>query len=182
VLLLRDVVGLAAAEVASLLETSVASVTSALQRARVTMRRRFPDGERDAPSAALDDGLQRALLERYVRAWEEGDLRALVALLREDVVVSMPPDALWFRGRDAFARFAAATILAEGTPGHVRLLPVAANGQPAFALYQRDHESGEHRALAIMVLTLDGDRVAEITGFMDPSAFPRFGVEPALRD
>jgi RNA polymerase sigma-70 factor (ECF subfamily) len=94
----------------------------------------------------------------------------------------MPPDTLWFSGRDSFASFVAATILAGDARGRVRLLPAAANGQPTFALYQRGEEEGVYRALGIMVLALANDRVAEITGFMDPSLFPRFGVEPVLRD
>jgi RNA polymerase sigma-70 factor (ECF subfamily) len=137
-LLLRDVVGWSAADVAALLETSSASVTSALQRARERLRGRLPNGGSGAFWVSPNDEAQRALLERYVRAWEEADLSALVALLRDDVVVSMPPDTLWFSGRETLASFLAATILSGEARGRVRLLPAAANRQPGFAMYQRD--------------------------------------------
>jgi len=140
------------------------------------------------PRRPLDDGLQRAP-PRALRSRLGGGrpARALVALLKEDVVVSMPPDrASGFRGRDAFASFVAATILAEGAPGRIRLLPVAANGQPAFALYQQDHASGRaSRAWRSWCSHSTATASPRSPGFMDPSVLPplrRRTGPPRLRE
>lgn len=173
VLILRDVLGWSAAAAAQVTGGSVASVNSALQRARDSVRKRFPKGEPGRLSAH-DDPSTKSLLERYVRAWEEGNIEALVALLTTDVVVTMPPDALWFNDRDTFGAFLASTILAGDARGTIRLRPIHANGQPAFGFYQRDGETA--RPLAIMVLTIEGGRIAAITGFMNSRLFSRFGI------
>ncbi|HEY6003968.1 MAG TPA: nuclear transport factor 2 family protein, partial [Anaeromyxobacter sp.] len=167
-----DVLGHAAAEAAGMLETSVAAVNGALRRARATLDAELPRG---APGLDRSDGTELELLARYVRAWEAGDAGAIAALLREDAILSMPPDVLWFRGREAIAAYLARGPLAGDPRGRFRLLPLGANAQPAFALYHRA-EDGVHRALAIMVLALRGGAVAEITGFLDGRLFPRFGV------
>jgi len=175
-LLMCDVLGYGAAEAAELLGTSVAAVNSALQRARAAVEAALPSGalELDPPDAA-----QARLLVRYVRAWHEGDGPAIAALLREDAVMSMPPDTLWFRGRDAIAAYLAAGPLAGDARDRFRLVPLAANAQPAFALHLRD--DGLHRALAIMVLAVRRGEVAGITGVLDARLFARFGIPAVLR-
>lgn len=177
VLLLRDVLGWPATETARLLDTSVASVNSALQRARATLEKQFPAGRPSAQPAP--DGRQRTLLERYVRAWEDADLDGFVALLREDAVLSMPPWQEWYLGREAIrAFFAWAWRSACGGP--FRLIPTAANRQPAFAQYSGDREGPECRAHALQLLTLQDDAIAVLTFFVDPRLFATFGLPAVL--
>jgi RNA polymerase sigma-70 factor (TIGR02960 family) len=179
VLLLRDVLGFAAIEVAELLEASPASVNSALQRARATLDRRHADGRLGVGRTAPPGDVERSLVERYADAWESVDVARLVALLREDVLMTMPPAPLLFRGRQAIGDFFL-TVPAGGALDEIRLLPTRANRQPALAGYVLDREAGVYRAYGIMVLTLDRDAIAEITGFSDPSLFPLFGLPPEL--
>jgi RNA polymerase sigma-70 factor (ECF subfamily) len=128
--------------------------------------------------------VERELLARYVRAWEAGDLAALVALLRDDALLTMPPVPEWYRGRKGIAGFLAAEWPALGP---FRLLPTGANGQPAFGLYGPDDTGGSFRPLAVQVLRLRAGLIAEIVGFIEPSTFgyvgtdlfPRFGLPPA---
>jgi RNA polymerase sigma-70 factor (ECF subfamily) len=167
VLLLRDVLGWSAAEVAGLLEVSVVSVNSSLQRARATLSKRAPT--RDPTPAAVE----RSLLDRYVRAWNEADVDALVALLKEDATLTMPPVPSWFRGRAAIAAFLSTTPFGEEWRGRLRVVPTGANGQPACAVYERA-EDGVDRPFAVMVLTLDGGSIAAITGFTERRLFPLF--------
>jgi RNA polymerase sigma-70 factor, ECF subfamily len=159
VLLLRDVLGWSAAESGQLLDASTASVNSALQRARGTLARRGVGPDAPPP----EDG-GRDLLDRYVRAWETDDLDGLVALLREDAVLSMPPWPQWYAGRAAIARFLAWVRRA----GPFRLVPIGANRQPAFAVYTAGHPH------AIQVLTVRGGAVAAITTFRDARLFDGF--------
>jgi RNA polymerase sigma-70 factor (ECF subfamily) len=177
VLLLRDVLGWSAGETAGLLGASVPSVNSALQRARATLARRFPAG-RPGVQPAPDAG-QRALLERYVRAWEGADPDGLVALLREDAVLSMPPYAQWYRGRAAIRAFLA---WAWGPPGSGpgRLVPTAANGQPAFAEYGRGRHGPAGAAHAIWLPAPRDGAIAALTGFVDPRLFAAFGLPAVL--
>ncbi len=172
VLLLRDVLGFSAREVAEQLDTTVASVNSALQRARRAADERLPARSQQTTLRALGDEGVRALVERYMEAWERGDVEAIAALLAEDATFAMPPFARWWRGRDVIAAFAA-------EPVH-RYLPAQANGQPANASYRWDPESGAYVAEALEVLTLDGALVKEMTAFMTPAVFPRFGLPGAL--
>jgi len=177
VLLLRDVLGMSAAETATLLETSVASANSALQRARVTLAKRFPAG-RPVAQPSPDDR-QRALLERYVQVWEGADLDGLVALLREDAVLSMPPYRHWYVGSEAIRRFLAwAWNVTEGR--RVRLIPTAANRQPAFAQYLYSPAASTWQAHAIWLLTLQEQAVAVMTGFIDARQFSSLGLPPTL--
>jgi RNA polymerase sigma-70 factor (ECF subfamily) len=177
ILLLRDVLGWSAAETAALLDVSTTSVNSALQRARATLARRFPGG-RPAAQPAPDER-QRALLERYVHAWEGADLDGFVALLREDAVLSMPPYRQWYRGRAAIRTFFSWTWPRVGDgPSH--LVPTAANRQPAFAHYLRNPDWQEWRAHAIWLPTLQDDAIAVLTGFIDPRLFAAFGLPMAL--
>jgi RNA polymerase sigma-70 factor (TIGR02960 family) len=179
VLLLRDVLGFAASEVAELVDSSAASVNSALQRARTTLEKRQADGRLDLARTPTPDHVQRSLVRRYVEAWQSVDIDGLVKLLREDAVMTMPPEPLLFRGRRAIGDFFA-SVPAGGALDEIRLLPTRANRQPAVAGYLLDREAGIHRAYGLMVLTLDGDAIAEITGFADPTLFALFGLPTKL--
>jgi RNA polymerase sigma-70 factor (ECF subfamily) len=174
VFILRDVLGWRAAEVASLLDASVIAVNSALQRAREQVRALSirPEDARE-PAVRADQGL----VDRYVKAIEEADASALVALLAEDATFEMPPIPAWFRGRSAIGRFFETRILTS--TGKFTLLKVTANGQPAFAVYHRAGD-GTGRAHGIQVLTTAGSRITGITAFLDPSLFPLFGQPPVL--
>jgi len=172
VLLLRDVLGWSAAETAGLLDASVAAVNSALQRGRATMERRFPAGQ---PTAQPEtDERDRELLDRYVRAWEDDDLDELLALLREDAVLSMPPSPMWYRGRDSIATFVG--WLRHRKSRH-RLVPTGANGQPAFLVYRLGGGEGaeEWHPHAVQVLTLREGQIAALTNFLDPHLVEAFG-------
>jgi RNA polymerase sigma-70 factor (ECF subfamily) len=181
VLILRDVLGWRAAEVAGLLGTSVPAVNSALQRAREHLEVARPaEDEIGEP----DTRAERDLVGRYAAAFENADMAGLVALLREDAVLEMPPLPGWFRGRAAVARFLGTRVMrlpcaAAGgpprPPGEFKMVPTAANGQPAFAAYLRD-QAGVYRAHAIQVLTPSGPGLARIVSFNDPRLFEMFGL------
>jgi RNA polymerase sigma-70 factor (ECF subfamily) len=173
VLLLRDVLGWSAAETAQLLDSSVASVNSALQRARATLERHTP------AEVATPELAERDLLERYVQTWETNDMDALAALLREDAVLRMPPWPQWYRGRQAIRDF---FVWIGKQRGHAawRVVRTGANGQPAFAHYVRIADADEFVAHNIQILTLDGDVIGVLTAFRDPELFAKFGLPPAL--
>jgi RNA polymerase sigma-70 factor (ECF subfamily) len=177
VLLLRDVLGWSAAETGRLLYTSVASVNSALQRAHAALEKRLPAGPLVA--RPLPDDRQRALLERYVRTWENADLDGFVALLLEDAVFSMPPRQEWYRGRQAIRVF---FDWAWKWYGGFRLVPTAANRQPAFALYSRNQKALDWHPHSIHVLTLQDDAIAALTMFQAPEVFAAFGFPGAPPD
>jgi RNA polymerase sigma-70 factor (ECF subfamily) len=168
VLLLADVLGWSAIEVAAVLDASVASVNSALQRARANQATR----DHDARPVAMTDEHQRNLLERYVRAWESADLERFVALLKEDAIYSMPPWREWYQGRRSIGDFFGAVWPAYRG---FRLLPVGANLQPAFALYSLGAE-GRWNAHSIQLLALDEGGVSTMTMFMQPLAQKLFAV------
>ena len=171
--LLRDVLGFSAKEVGQLLDVSSTSVHSAVRRARTRLEQRAPD--RIPPP----DDVQRSLVKRYIEAWEAIDIAALVALMREDAVMTMPPDPAVFLGRQAIADFFA-TVPAGGALDRIPLVGTSANRQPAVAAYVPDPETGVFRPYGIMVLTLDGDSIAEITGCTDPAVFPLLGLPSEL--
>lgn len=173
VLILRDVLGFEAGEVAGLLELTVSAINSLLHRARVTMTRRY----RPQPEAPPDDRV-RELLHRYVTAWESANVQGLIALLQEDARFAMPPSPAWYSGREAIAAFASAAVFAGG-PGQWRLRPARANAQPAFAVY-RVEEAGLPTAAGIQVLTIARNRIAEATTFMNPALFHRFDLPEML--
>jgi RNA polymerase sigma-70 factor, ECF subfamily len=174
VLILRDVLQWRAAEVAGLLGISTVAVNSLLQRARAHIELAAPAEDAIREPARPAD---RDLADRYAAAFENADLTELVAILREDAVLEMPPLPGWFRGRDAIAGFLGARVL--GRPGDWRMVPTAANGQPAFAAYLRDGD-GRHHAHGICVLTLTGTHVSRIVSFNDPGLFPAFGLPARL--
>lgn len=170
-LLLTEVLGWSAAEVAECLETSVPAVNSALQRARATMARR--DAARGAPAGPLTDE-QSSLLEKYVDAFHRYDVDVLVSLLREDATFSMPPYSLWLRGPDAVRLWLRGRGAAcEGS----RLVPTAACGSPAFAHYKPHPSDGGFHAWALVVLELSDDSIAAWNSFLDvETLFPLFGL------
>ena len=172
VLILRDVLRWQAAEVAELLDTSVASVNSALQRARATL------DERDLSGAAVDpiDDEQRALLERYVDAFERYDIPAFVSLLHEDAIQSMPPYELWLQGAEELGRWMLGTGIGCKD---ARLLPTWANGCPAFGNYRVSPDGGR-TPFAIQVLHVADGRVAAVHHFLYPELFPAFGLPTRL--
>jgi RNA polymerase sigma-70 factor, ECF subfamily len=178
VLILRDVLGWKASEVAELLGTTVEAANSALQRARATMKQHHRESSRvTTPAAWPADEQIASLLAKYVAAWEEADAKALVALLREDALITMPPFPLWFRGREAIRRFLDAHIFAGDGHGDLRLLATRANGAPAFATYERDGQ-GVSRPVALHVLTIEGGEIARIDDFLtnDERLFSQFGL------
>jgi RNA polymerase sigma-70 factor (ECF subfamily) len=171
-LLLTEVLGWPVAEVAESLDTSVASINSALQRARATLATRDLTGTR----APLSDA-QTALVDRYVDAFQRYDVDALTQLLQKDATLSMPPYALWLRGHEPIRAWL--TGRGAGCRGS-RLVPTAACGSPAFGQY-RPHPEGGHRPWALIVLELSGDRIAAMNSFLDTEAlFPRFGLPTEL--
>jgi RNA polymerase sigma-70 factor, ECF subfamily len=177
VLILREVLGFSAREVSESLETTVASVNSSLQRARKAVDERLPEQSQQATLRTLGDKRIRELVQAYVDAWANGDVGAVRALLAEDAVFSMPPWASWWRGRETIAGFAetAAEFCAAS-----RTLPTRANGQPAVAYYHLDAETGRYQATAIDVISFEGSLIKDITGFITPEIFARFGLPGEL--
>jgi RNA polymerase sigma-70 factor (ECF subfamily) len=184
VLILREVLGFSAREVAETLDTTVASVNSALQRARKTIEDHLPDRSQQTTLRTLGDDEIRALVERYVDAWERGDVDAVAAMLAEDAAIAMPPMASWFRGDGVlvFLRewaFSGRLYNAEGRR-RVRVIPTRASGQPAFGTYSWDPERERYLPTVLQVLTLRDDRIEEITGFVSPELFAHFGLPDSL--
>jgi RNA polymerase sigma-70 factor (ECF subfamily) len=167
-LILRDVLGFEASEAARVLDTSVASLNSALQRARDSLEKKRPAQSQQATLRDLAEPALRELVQRYIEAWGRADTGALVALLASDVRFSMPPIPTWFDGRDSVARFFADRVFA--TPW--RLVPLRASGQLAFACYQ----GPDFRLGALNVVTLRGPIIQEMTGFLDPAVHARFSL------
>jgi RNA polymerase sigma-70 factor (TIGR02960 family) len=175
VLILRDVLGFHASEVADMLDSSVESVKSALKRARASLQHRRPaTGDREPPPAS-ESPSEDAIVAKFVRAWESADLDALVALLTDDVFMSMPPMPFEYEGRDVVARFCA-SIFRAGR--RFDLVPTRANGQPAFGAYLRAPNGISH-GIGLYVLTLTGDRICAMTRF-ENSVLPSFGLPRSL--
>ncbi|MFI6543687.1 sigma-70 family RNA polymerase sigma factor [Streptomyces prunicolor] len=177
VLVLRDVLGLTAVETGQALDMTVASVNSALQRARPTLRDRLP-GRRADWTAAGPTEHQRTLVKRYMAAAERLDLSEVAALLSEDVTLTMPPNPFWFTGRDALVEFLSVSLDVNSPMflGHWRHLPARANGQLAAGGYVRRPGTTVYRAQVLDVLRFDADdRIVEITSF-EPHLFPAFGL------
>jgi len=174
-LLLVDVLGWIPEDTASLLDTTVASINSLLQRARKNVESRAGD---DGVSGPTDD----ALLRRYIATWESGDLDAFAALLAEDARLAMPPQPEWYAGPAAICQFLARVMATR--PQRYRLVPVAANRQAAVAVYTAPPTGGEFRGEAINVIAMRDGRVTQMTRFATPHLFPRFGLPthlPAVR-
>lgn len=167
VLLLRDVLGFTARETAEQLGSSVASVNSALQRARTTLAERRP------ADAAPSEERERLLLERYVAAWQSADVDGLVRLMKDDAVFTMPPWREWYVGR---ARIRSFLAWAFGRRRGQRLVATRANGQPAFGYYRSDPDAGRWRAFGIQVLAVEAGALSVVTTFVDPALFGKFGL------
>jgi RNA polymerase sigma-70 factor (TIGR02960 family) len=177
-LALRDVLGFSAAESAVIVGCTVDAANNLLKRARATMACQLPPGSRDRaplPGSARE----QQVTAKFADAFERGDVPAIVALLTDDAWLTMPPLPLEYQGRDSIGHFLGTVSFRSGTP-RSRLVPTRANGQPAFGRYLRDPHAPACRAHGLIVLTLAGDRVAAITGFIDSSALPRFGLPRTL--
>jgi RNA polymerase sigma-70 factor (ECF subfamily) len=178
VLILRDVLGFSAREVAEALETTPVSVDSALQRAHKTVDARLPEQSQQATLRSLDDTELRRVVDGFIDAWDRADVDAVVALLADDAALTMPPVATWFQGRDAVEVFLRTFVFA----GHslFRGLLVSASGQPAVGHYVWNENRGRFLPHGITVLTLRGDRITEITAFRVPELNERFGLPAEL--
>lgn len=179
VLILRDVLDWRASEVADLLDMTVSAANSALHRARTTLAQHYQAGLADPPPSA--DETMLVLLDRYMQAWETADIAALIALLKEDAVLSMPPSSAWYQGREAIAAFLAAVPFAQPQPGQWRTRPIRANGQLAVAFYQRDEHNSGCRAFAIQVVTLTQAGIADMTTFINPALFVAFDLPAEIQ-
>jgi RNA polymerase sigma-70 factor, ECF subfamily len=180
VLVLRDVLDWSAREVADLLEDSVAAVNSALQRARARLDSERAEGALGRAHAPADARAEAAVMRRFQDAWDAVDIDGLVALLADDALLRMPPEAVSIAGAAEIGRFFATEPM-DGRLDRIRLRPARANGQPALAAYAEDDRTGEHRAYGLMVFAIAGDRIAAITGFPDrPDLCERLGLPVAL--
>ena len=182
VLILRDALGWSARETADLLDDSVASVNSALSRARSLIRKRLSNRRLEWGRDATPTTEERRLLERYMDATDRADSAALAVLLRDEVRLTMPPFPTWFEGRPEVVRaFELATDRSSSSYlGGLRTVATAANRQPALAAYVRPPGESEYRPLGVDVLRLEGDRVIEITRFVNAELFAAFGLPATL--
>jgi RNA polymerase sigma-70 factor, ECF subfamily len=176
-LILRDVLGFSAKEVAEALDSTAASVNSALQRARKAVDERLPDQSQQATLRTLGDEGLRELVQRFSDAFERGEVETILDLLADDATFDMPPYAGWHRGREAIA---GSWLMPDEPQARLRLVPTSANGQPAFAAYRFSPDDGRFVAIALDVLTLDGARISGITAFRTSALFPSFGLPRAL--
>ena len=179
VLILRDVLGWSASEVAELLDSTTASVNSALQRARATIDQQRLAGRLRTGRAVPSNDVERSLVQRYIEAWDAVDVGRLAGLLKRDAVLTMPPWPLRYEGRGAIAWFFA-TIPAGGALNRFRLVPTRANRQPALAVYRSDPGGEVYRAFNVLVLAVDGDAIAEMSVFHDLTLFPLLGLPSYL--
>jgi RNA polymerase sigma-70 factor (ECF subfamily) len=182
-LILREVLGFSAAEVAETLDTSVPSVNSALQRARKTVEEKLPERTQQATLRTLGDERVRELVERYMDALDRQDVDAVVAMLAEDAAWSMPPLASWFRGLDDVRGFLARGPLSG--EWRWRRVATTANGQPTVGAYTWDEDEQAYLPFALDVITFEGDRIKEVTAFLtrvmegrDPEYYARFPDQP----
>jgi RNA polymerase sigma-70 factor (ECF subfamily) len=180
VLILRDVLGFSAKEVANTLEMTPAAVDTALQRAHKTVDDRLPARSQQATLKALGDKRMREMIDCFVNAWERADVDSVVAMLARDVTITMPPTPTWYRGHDAVASFLQTVALAPDK--RWRLLRVNANGQPAFGEYLWNERTRTFVAEAVTVLTMSDDLIVDITSFRRPDLFTRFGLPEQLEE
>ncbi|UWE13148.1 sigma-70 family RNA polymerase sigma factor [Actinacidiphila bryophytorum] len=178
-LVLRDVLGFRAAEVAGMLDATENAVNNALQRARARLAAELPEADRE--QAPLPGSAQeRRVVEAFTRAFEVGDVEAIVALLTDDVWLTMPPLEMEYQGHEAVGNFLRTVVLSGGRTFVLR--PVRANGQPAFGFYRRDRGSAIVHGHGLMVLTLSGDRISALTRFIDNGLLRDFGLSRSLRE
>jgi RNA polymerase sigma-70 factor (ECF subfamily) len=179
VLILHDVLGWSLREVARALDATVASVNGALGRARTHLDAERASGRLRTNRVVPSSELEQSLVQRYVEAWQAADTAALAAILKDDVVLTMPPRPLRYVGRQAVAEFYDRVPFATGEQFH--FVAARANRQPAVALYRLDSSRNKYVAGGMWVLTLDGDFIAEITAFVDPTLLPSFGLPAELQ-
>lgn len=185
VLILRDVLDFSAQETAEVLEISVSAANSALHRARLNLSQRYQGQDSDFVTSVTNDARTRWLLDHFVQAWESADVEGLVALLKEDAMLAMPPSPSWYHGREAIRVFSAGTIFRdEGmfgakASGRWRLLPTRANASPAFGLYQRHHRN-EYQAFGLLLLEFDASGLDQIISYIDPFLPARFGLPTSI--
>jgi RNA polymerase sigma-70 factor, ECF subfamily len=187
VLILREVLGFSAKEVAEMLETTTASVNSALQRARAAVDERLPEQSQQATLRTLGDEGVRQVVESYLEAWDRGDIDAVVAMLTEDASFAMPPAPSWHQGRRALIAFLGVGPLSGDW--RWRHIPVRASGQPALAFYSWDEAEGAYLPFALNVLSIRGGLISDVTAFIvrstdsrDPEAYRRWPEEPIVAE
>jgi RNA polymerase sigma-70 factor (ECF subfamily) len=177
VLILRDVVGCSARETASMLEMSVVSANSALQRARETLRQYLPERREDWRRSSPADPREGAVLARYLDAWSRTDVHALAALLKEDAQLTMPPSPAWCLGRDDVARFFSAYPFRETARQHLHV-PTRANRQPAFGVFLQGPAGTTPEPFALEVLRIEDGLIAELHYFLQPELLELFAIAP----
>lgn len=187
VLILKDVMDWPSKEIAELLNTTPSSVNSALHRARVTLSKNYHKREQKVHASDETDEQTQEILKKYIQAWQTADVKRLVALLRKDAILSMPPSPSWYAGRESIGIFAGNTVFANNgimfpgiASGRWKLLPVQANGQTGAAVYQR-MENGEYHPFGVHVLTCEKGGIAQVSCFIDPSLPARFGLPKILK-
>jgi RNA polymerase sigma-70 factor (ECF subfamily) len=177
VLILREVLGFSAREVAGTMDTTVASVNSSLQRARATVDRRLPEHSQQANARSLGDRRVRRLVERFSEAFEHGDVDTILSMLAEDATFAMPPYAGWCRGRQAIA---ASWLMPSLPAADLRYIHTSANGQPALAAYRWNDEERGYMPIALDVLTFRGETIADVVAFRTPGLFAWFGLPASV--
>lgn len=185
VLILRDVLGFSAIETSEILDVTVSSANSALHRARKTLSDKYQGHEPPDVITPPTDARTQWLLDHFVQAWERADVEGLVALLKEDATLAMPPSPSWYQGKQSIGQFAVVTFFAEGgmfggrASGRWRLMRTNANMSPAFALYQRT-EANTYQPFGILVLGIQDGQLEQIISFIDPSLPIQFGLPNML--
>ena len=185
VLILRDVLDFSAIETAEVLELTVSSVNSALHRARKTLSQRYQGNIPETSRMSLADEKSKQLLDHYIQAWQAADVNSLVALLKRDAILAMPPSPSWYQGNAAIGEFLTATVLGDGSmfagtsKNRWRLITTRANASVALAMYQRD-EKDRYQAFGLQVLAWEGSKLAQIMNFIDPLLPTRFGLPTVL--
>jgi RNA polymerase sigma-70 factor (ECF subfamily) len=175
VVILRDGLGFSAREASEILETSVSSVNSALQRARATLERELPARSQQETLRALGDERSRELVARFLDAWHRADVAAIAAMLSEDASFTMPPVPTWFRGPEDIAAFIVARFEKARTSGtNWRFDVTSANGQPALIGHRRSRDTGRYNLGMLAVLAFEGPLIASVTAFIGPGALGRF--------
>ena len=186
VLILKDVMEWPAKEIAELLDATPSSVNSALHRARVTLSKNYHKREQQVLTSDATDEQTQKTLEKYMHAWQTADVNGLVALLKEDAILSMPPSPSWYTGRENIGTFASNTVFANQgmfpgiARGRWKLLPMQANGEPGAAVYQL-MENGEYHPFGVHVLTCEKGLISQVSCFIDPSLPARFGLPKILK-
>ena len=184
ILILSDVLDWRASEIASLFSLSVSAVNSALHRARVTMAKQYQKDEQERGKSLAVNARTQALLDRYLRAWDDKDADGLVALMKEDAPFTMPPSPSWYRGRTAIRTLLTVQAFAPEAQNQWRFFPTKANGCPAFAVYHTTGSNGTFQAFGIQVVALEESAsellIADMTTFLNPALFPHFGFPPEV--